>query len=374
LAIGLASRAGLVLVAYLSLALMPLNPDPSIGGPGNQWRSFPQNLFLDGWARWDSGWYNGVAQHGYSYIETPEAIQQNIVFFPLYPLAMRLFGGLIGSTYLAGILISNVAFLIALLLLYFLVLQRFDESVAFRTVVLLSVYPFAFYYGAVYSESVFFMFVVGAFFFADKECWWGAALCGMLAGATRLPGLVMFPVLIIVYLEKIHFSWRRVRPDVLWILLSVVGPLLYFAYLYVRFEDPWLYFEVERAPGWWLSEQGANVLTSTWQQFWSVPNLLTGNYPVSYVWNLLTGILFCLTVFSVFRRQGWGAGLFAVTMLVVGATQWINIGRYAMPVFPVFIAWAQWLSGERRFVGIVIVSTLLLAMWTIAFTHWYWVT
>jgi len=66
LLIFVATRGALFLVAYLSLAVLPLNPDSSVATPsGGPWRGFPANLWLDGWARWDAGWYEHIAKHGY---------------------------------------------------------------------------------------------------------------------------------------------------------------------------------------------------------------------------------------------------------------------------------------------------------------------
>jgi hypothetical protein len=66
LLIFVATRGALFLLAYLSLAVLPLNPDPSVATPaGGPWRGFPTNLWLDGWARWDAGWYDHIAKHGY---------------------------------------------------------------------------------------------------------------------------------------------------------------------------------------------------------------------------------------------------------------------------------------------------------------------
>ena len=87
----LATRAALFLLAYLSLAVLPLNPDPSVATPaGGPWRGFPTNLWLDGWARWDAGWYEHIAKHGYVDQAVGPAGQRNLAFYPLYPLTMRL--------------------------------------------------------------------------------------------------------------------------------------------------------------------------------------------------------------------------------------------------------------------------------------------
>jgi hypothetical protein len=48
-------------------------------------------------------------------------------------------------------------------------------------------------------------------------------------------------------------------------------------------------------------------------------------------------------------------------------------GRYVLPAFPVFLAWALGLESRWAFTGVVVFSALLLALLTILYTHWYWV-
>ena len=126
------TRGALFLLAYLSLAVLPLNSDPGVAGPaGGPWRGFPTNLWLDGWARWDAGWYEHIATHGYVDQPVAPAGQRNLAFYPVYPLAMRLvsLSGL--SPLAAGILVSNLAFLGALLLLHRMARARFGAEAAF---------------------------------------------------------------------------------------------------------------------------------------------------------------------------------------------------------------------------------------------------
>ena len=248
----LVTRGGLFLLAYLSLAVLPLNPDPSVATPaGAPWRGFPANLWLDGWARWDAGWYEHIALHGYVDEAVGPVGQRNLAFYPLYPLTMRLVSLAGPEPLLAGILVSNGAFLGALLLIHRMARERCGAEAASRCVLLLSVFPFSFYFSAVYSESLFLLLAAAALFLGERERWAAASVCALLCGATRAPGLALAPALGLLYLERIRYDMRRLRPDVLWLGLSVLGPFLFYAYLHVEFGDPWLAFKATRVPGWW---------------------------------------------------------------------------------------------------------------------------
>jgi hypothetical protein len=368
------TRGALFLLAYLGLAVLPLNPDLGVAGPtGSPWRGFPANLWLDGWARWDAGWYEHVATHGYVDQPVAPAGQRNLAFYPAYPLAMRLvsLGGL--TPLAAGILVSNLAFLAALLLLHRMARARFGAEAASRCVLLLSVFPFSFYFSAAYSEGLFLLLAVASLFLGERGRWAGASVCALLCGATRPPGLALAPALGLLYLDRIRLDPRRVRPDVLWLGLSVLGPVLFYAYLYVQFGDPWLAFKATRVPGWWQGGFSLKPVERAVRALGSIERLRTGQIPVVYDLNLLAAALCLGSLIPVFRRQPLPWGVFSLLIVASGVLQPGGWGRYVLPAFPVFLAWALALESRLAFTGAVVVSTLLLAFLTILYTHWYWV-
>src|SRR4051794_21303839 len=102
-------------------------------------------------SRWDSGWLLSVASRGY---QINPGHQSNTTCFPLYPLAMRATNWLIrGKTqadmFVAGILVSNIALLVALAYLIALARLEFSEAVATRAAWYLLVFPASFYLSAV---------------------------------------------------------------------------------------------------------------------------------------------------------------------------------------------------------------------------------
>ena len=70
-------------VGFLAVALIGYRADVPV-----PWRLF-ENEFLNLPARWDTGWYLGVAIEGYTWMPARTEIQQNIAFFPAYPMMMR---------------------------------------------------------------------------------------------------------------------------------------------------------------------------------------------------------------------------------------------------------------------------------------------
>ena len=119
--------------------------------------------FWDRFARWDSGWYYGIASGGYNYVEGG---RNNLAFFPVYPQLMGMLGRAMGGAqqdfYFAGILISWLSFAMAMPLLYRL--ARFDlpHQRRVRATMYAAVFPSAYFFGVVYSEALFLLTLVGA--------------------------------------------------------------------------------------------------------------------------------------------------------------------------------------------------------------------
>src|SRR5262245_38513342 len=76
-------------------------------------------------------------------------------------------------------------------------LARLDLSrrQAERAVLLATIFPFAFFFGVAYSESTFLLFAVLAFYFFRTRRWVIGGLCGAVATATRVPGIMLVPAL-----------------------------------------------------------------------------------------------------------------------------------------------------------------------------------
>ena len=72
-----------------------------ITGTGATTRDFPP--FLNMWMRWDAGWYQAIAERGYSYSTTE---QSAAAYFPLYPMAMKVLVRMGANVFIAGILVT----------------------------------------------------------------------------------------------------------------------------------------------------------------------------------------------------------------------------------------------------------------------------
>ncbi|MEW5981881.1 MAG: mannosyltransferase family protein [Acidobacteriota bacterium] len=183
-------RIASALLAFLSNIVFPLaqrEPFTMLG------RTHP---FWDTFTRYDSGWYFGIARYGYEFVEGGRS---NLAFFPLYPMLMRYLGLALGggreNVYRAGIIVSWVSFVVAMVLLYRLTRTYVSDDEAERTVAFAAVFPFAFFFGVVYTEALFLMLSLAAFLGFRTGRWWLGGIAGACATATRVNGILMLPAL-----------------------------------------------------------------------------------------------------------------------------------------------------------------------------------
>ncbi|MGE3519630.1 MAG: mannosyltransferase family protein, partial [Vicinamibacterales bacterium] len=164
---------------------------------------FSSNEAVNLQARWDAAWYLNIATEGYRFDARAPREQQNIVFFPAYPMAVRiagrLLGGSVGAHLLGGTIVSWAAFLVALAYLFRLARDLIGtEDGARAAVLLLAAYPFALFYGAIYTESLYLLGAVAACYHARRREYLACAAWGLMVGLTRPNGCFLsLPLLLI---------------------------------------------------------------------------------------------------------------------------------------------------------------------------------
>jgi Gpi18-like mannosyltransferase len=335
------------------------------------WSAFYGNQFLDGWVRWDSGWYSDIVAHGYSYHPLPDA--SNVAFFPLYPITAKLLDFIFNNVYTSVLTAANLEMLAAMILLYRLLVEFFPAVDAKKALMLLFGYPFAFFFATAYSESLFLLTVVGTFYFGEKRQWMIAALFALAASATRVVGVVMGPVLLIMYLQSIGWSWRRIRPDIGWLVLSPLGVAGFFAYLWFMFGDPLLNIRVESAWNMGFSlefgrhRELINQLISG--------NIVNGGTPLIPLVALIMGTIFLLLALVAFGRIKLPYAIYSLGVLLIPycTTNIDSLGRFTIVAFPIFIMISLWLRDETVTRFVLLANAMFLALFIVLFTHWYWI-
>lgn len=336
-----------------------LTPDTAFDWMKAEWfRPKPGWDLVDLHARWDSYWFLDVARNGY-YLRGPQS-QANVVFFPLYPLAVRLAGIFTGNLVLAGWIVSSVFLALAVAVLTRLTREFHPELDARLPVLFLLGWPTAFQLNAVYSESLFLFLSLAVFLYALRRDFVAAGVFGALASSTRLAGIFLFVPVMVEYAQargwRALFSWRA------WPLALVpAGAVVFFAYHWSAFGDFFLYLKVQ---GWW----GRDFVPKIRDYLAPTPPDLVNTL-------LEAGYALAVLVLGIF--VSWKLRLsYGVYMLVALAVAFVSgstfgIARYAMVLFPIHLVAAGIRSETGRFAWLF-ASVLLLALHTTLFVNRYW--
>ncbi|HXW05710.1 MAG TPA: mannosyltransferase family protein [Vicinamibacterales bacterium] len=303
-------------------------------------------------ARFDANWYAGIAAEGYDWQATFKR-QQNVAFFPAYPMLVRAVAPLSGAgdpdlprerrilrLAWCGLVISLASFLCAAWLFGRLAGDVLGAERGRDAVVLLASYPFAVFYSAAYTESLFLLVSLGAWYAMRREQLATAAVCGALAGLTRPNGFLLAVPLLLTAVgvrgadgDRAPAARRAMRLAAA--AMPVAGMLLFTFYLFQR---TGVWFAWARMHGAW-----GRVFTGDAP----LPSLSAGLLQVATArpYDLLNalGVVFALgLIWPVWRRLGpaWAAFVIAnlVPPLLAGGV--LSLGRVSSTLFPLFLALA----------------------------------
>ena len=337
-------------------------------------------------ARWDSVWYLDIAYQGYDG-------GADTAFFPLYPLLVRtlvLPGPSEAALLVSAYVVSLACFAGALWLLQRLVDVELGHGVARRAVWLVALFPASLYFGAPYSESLFLLVSVGAFYAARTGRWAWAGMLAAAATATRSAGIVLLVPLVLLWLDS---QPRRGR-ELAWLGLAPLGLGAYMLHLGVAHGDALAFIDAQEA--WYRDFAGPFVgvwdgTTAAWD---GLRQLASGSRETVYfepaggdpfrvaAINLL---LFAFLVFAAvavvgaFRRLPRAYGAYALAALAlplsypVGPQPLMSLPRFLAVLFPLFI-WLALVSEERGwFVPVASASAVGLGLFTTQFAAWEWI-
>lgn len=326
------------------------------------------------WVHWDGLWYLSIATFGYHGRPTATA------FFPLYPLSMKLFGGGV----VGGVIVSLLAFGIALFYLNRLVTLELGRQVAWYTLLALAFFPTAFYLNAVYSEALFLALAVASLYYLRTGKYWAAGPLGALATlCTVYGGLLVLPFLWII--------WRREGfriKKLLHLLWMPAGILVYMLFLFKRFGDPLMF---ESAQSNWSRHPEIFVVTlyqgilAAWRaipQFFNYhhlfapgnPSLVPGNF-VNILFALFAIVILILSA----RRIPFYLWIYSLAALMIPlsypATGFplMSMPRLCLEAFPLFIGLGSIMARVRwtravYFIAAIPMGMLLTALFATA--HW----
>jgi hypothetical protein len=349
------TRPAILFVGYFALAAFGyVHERPPV--------RFSENEVVNLQGRWDASWYMNIATEGYRFRAGDATAQQNIVFFPAFPLALRtvgrLFGGSIAAHLFAGTVLNCLLFCFALVYVYRLardILGGDDEAGA--AVVFVATYPFALFYGAIYSESLYLLGAVAAFYHARRRDYLSTAAWGLLVGLTRPNGCFLSIPLVLVTTAPWLPRWLHAPGSPVFAADTVahppsrsfpaavaaaaapgIGVLLYSAFIWQLTGDPIAWAEGHAA--WGREYVGLSALVTTWYRYFHESGAYVVTRVLPYDSLNALGALFVLALaVPVWRRMGLP---YAVVILInilppLAAGGFLSAGRLSAVMFPAFL-------------------------------------
>jgi hypothetical protein len=284
----------------------------------------------------DANWYKDIARVGYEAGPFMTDRQHSWAFFPLYPIILRAAASVTGEYPLTGVALSNILFLLGLILLHRTAREfGLDEKDADRTIFYIAVFPTSYFFSLPLTESLFLCLTVGSFYAAKRDAWWMAGMLGALASATRVNGVLLLPVLALLYWQRYRragLSW-----NVLGLLLIPSGLLAYMLYLYHLTGNAFAFKDAQF--NW---DRGTGM-------FWRplidyVKHFREIGIPWNFkLLNFAAAMLAFGCAFVLIKRREWALALFTLLAVIMplSSLSLQGVDRYVMLIFPVFMVLAQ---------------------------------
>lgn len=311
--------------------------------------------FLWSFGNFDGVHYLGIAQNGYF-------AQFTQAFFPLYPILVRAASlGTAGNLLISALVISNLAFFIAVLLFYKIIEKKHGANTAFWSEIMLLSFPTSFFFGAIYTEGVFFLLIMLFYFFESKGRYIVASLFGAFASFTRLIGVFLsFPLL---------FNKNRRYL----VFVPPIGLLVYMGFLKYRFNNP-LYFLTSQA-AFGQERDAANVilLPQVFYRYLKIFLTAQGQSLLVPLFEFSVTLLALVLIVIAFKKTEKKWVLFALASVVLPTLTGTlaSMPRYVLVAFPMFVVLAMIKNSYIKllitlffmFTGIVVLTFFSQGYW-----------
>jgi hypothetical protein len=355
-------------------------PAQRLWGPANIGLGRVGNVLAGSAVRFDADWYLAIARQGYSATGA-----RSRAFWPLYPELVRFMGYVVGSSVIAGVLISLVSFAAALVLLRRLAELELGQKAADATVLLLAFAPLSFFFSAVYTESLFLLLSVAAIYAARRERWVLACALAGLATLTRTTGIALVVPIVLMLRPWRAFDWRRITP-----LILIPAPLVaYLGWLALTGHSWFAPFQSEAA--WHRVTVGplGGIVSAADAAVRSAAQIASGARAVydptrfgaltpaaESIFLLLVTVAAGFVLVACWRRLPRYYGAYAATTLLIclsspqSGQPLVSIDRYLLTIFPLWMVAGAWIAKRGLQKPAVILGSIALVFYTFWFSRY----
>jgi len=319
--------------------------------------------FLYTFVGWDTAWYLSIAFKGYDFYGP------SFAFSPLLPYLSRAVNYLFSNQVFSIVSISLISGVLWVPLFQKISEMYMERLSALLTTLVFAVFPFNFLFTTVaYSEGIFLLFTLGAFYYFKNGKYFLAAILSFLTTFTRPPGFLIALLMLLeglrdmdsIKFKEIFTSFSPIIALVLWSLYRLFSVGRLNPWIYVTEWDSlytFLTYLGQIVPSYGLEalrfpHENINTIMILSIFIWF--SLLSPLYPIHKMFNLDKPLFF----YSVFYFLG---------VVLFGAV--FSYPRFLTFMFPIWLMLDFGKITERKFFP-VLLSFYILVSFTLSIYLW----
>lgn len=188
-----------------------------------------------------------IAQNGYN--------GSLYAFAPLYPVMIKLLSPIFfGSYEWAAFTISNISFIIVILLLFYYLIEYIGKTASMYATIALIIYPASHYNSVPYSEALYFlMILISIISYKNKDYMIAAIFCG-LSILTRINGIALLAAygldMLVNYIKQKNYNIKSTSQLIkngisfLVVVMALYG--LWLVYMYAKTDNALYFLEAQK--------------------------------------------------------------------------------------------------------------------------------
>lgn len=352
-------RIGLFAVTALGSFVLPKVDNGALGAIGQN-RQFD---YWASWAQWDGGHYYQIARDGYIFLE-------DFAFFPLYPWLIKTASLAVGNFLLVGLIISNVAFLAFLMVFWQFVKKKYGKVTALSTLATFITFPTTFFAVAYYSESLFLLLIVTAFYFLNDKKLYLAAIFTSLASITRPTGAALIISVFYSYFATQLKIGKLIDRKFLHIVPATFGLIVYSLYLFGKLNDPFKYLTSQTLWERVVTDPISTITSYIWA-IWAGEAR-----PINDYFDLFLTLLFVTILILGTKKIASSLWIFSMLVILIPASTGTltSMPRYLLSSLGVFIILGKYLQDKPRLkITLWAISLAAQAILAVRFINGHWV-
>ncbi len=324
----------------------------------------------------DAFWYNRIAKEGYPIINDIQELgfsekevyhQSAWAFFPFYPMLLGFTSRITGIEVEGIAILGSILFSAAAAVGFYLFAFYFynDKERAINSTFLWMLFPFHYYFSMLYTEAIFFTFLIFSFISLVRKQYLLFSLLLIPLVLTRPNGAIMLIPLFLFFLENTgglnRFTFNKhilfSKKNILNALSFLSAPIAFAGYCLYQYKMTGYYFAFSIAQDGWYREFMFPFLSF----------FRTGE--LSSQFNSIYTILVMLFAIFALRKLPLSLNILIWLSLMIPLTSGsvISMQRYIVTIFPLFLVMGMYVSlTSRKFLYL----GLLFVLQLISFYFW----